>query len=590
MRTIRIRRLLSRSLVMVVGLLLFCLAPSGCRSDPFPSTVRPVDSAERVLTASALMDGFSFSGPLSETELTPPPIPAPAHSFSGRLELVGEKKDGFIKVLFGELESDYASLPEFNFELIQAGNYLIPVQRGLIIADHPTWNLILEPGLVWQEAADGDFSRASLPFTLIPKGGNSTFNGTLTFIFNDSQISKVWYQVTQETSSFAKANLWGLVDAVYHPTPPDAASQATSTAFTQEMTTRMPQKSLDDLAADYPGLDRSAFGSGVTPSDLTWVGLVVNGVNYLGGCRTRFGVYPYCDAMRAASFSTAKSAFVSIALMRLAQKYDASIRDFLIRAYVPEVATARGDWQSVTFNHTLDMATGNFDSPDFMADDNSQKMGLFFGAQPYSRRISAALDSPHATAPGTRWVYRTSDTFILTRAMNNYLQSREGQSADIFQFVVDEVYRPLSLGPGAFSTLRTADNVWHGQAEGGYGLWWIPDDIAKISQLLNQDAGAVQGTQILHPSDLAAAMQQDPSDRGVRIDNQRMYNNAFWATHYTQSSGFACEFWVIQMLGVSGNVVALFPNGINYYYFSDNQEFAWEAALRESDKIISLCP
>ena len=44
------------------------------------------------------------------------------------------------------------------------------------------------------------------------------------------------------------------------------------------------------------------------------------------------------------------------------------------------------------------------------------------------------------------------------------------------------------------------------------------------------------------------------------------------------------------MLGVSGNVVALFPNGITYYYFSDNQEFTWDAALRESDKIVPLCP
>ena len=41
--------------------------------------------------------------------------------------------------------------------------------------------------------------------------------------------------------------------------------------------------------------------------------------------------------------------------------------------------------------------------------------------------------------------------------------------------------------------------------------------------------------------------------------------------------------------GVSGNVVALFPNGITYYYFSDNREFTWDAALRESDKIIPLC-
>jgi hypothetical protein len=44
------------------------------------------------------------------------------------------------------------------------------------------------------------------------------------------------------------------------------------------------------------------------------------------------------------------------------------------------------------------------------------------------------------------------------------------------------------------------------------------------------------------------------------------------------------------MEGVSGNVVALFPNGVTYYYFSDNQEFTWDAALKEVNKIKPLCP
>jgi hypothetical protein len=94
----------------------------------------------------------------------------------------------------------------------------------------------------------------------------------------------------------------------------------------------------------------------------------------------------------------------------------------------------------------------------------------------------------------------------------------------------------------------------------------------------------------LHPGLLAAAIQRDPDDRGVKIDSQRMYNNAFWANRYTQANGFDCEFWVTQMLGVSGNVVALMPNGVTYYYFSDNQEFTWDAAVREADKIAPHCP
>jgi len=344
------------------------------------------------------------------------------------------------------------------------------------------------------------------------------------------------------------------------------------------------------INTEYPGIDVNAFGAGVSPEHMTWYGVVVNGVNYIGGCQTRYGTYPFCQSMRAASYSTAKSAFVSIALMRLAQKYDFDWDAMLIKDYVPEYTSSAGDWEKVTFNHTIDMSTGNYFTAGFMVDDESEKMGEFFGAQPYETRIKEAFSAPHKSDPGVKWVYRTSDTFILTQALHNFLQRMEGDSADIYQFVVDEIYQPLGIGPGFFTTMRTADNNWQGQAEGGYGQWWIPDDIARIGDYLLNEKGQVYGEQVLKPDLLAASLQQEPDDRGVRIDSQRMYNNAFWATHFSQSNGFDCEFWVPQMLGVCGNVVALFPNGITYYYFSDNDEFIFESALRESDKIIPLCP
>jgi CubicO group peptidase (beta-lactamase class C family) len=424
---------------------------------------------------------------------------------------------------------------------------------------------------------------------LTVKGGNATFNGTLTFLFDDTLVSKVWYQVTQETTSYTRANLWGLLEATYRAEKVPGAERIRAN-FAAEQAARMPVKPIAALAEAYPGLDLSAFGRGVTPEHLTWYGVVVNGVNYLGGCQTRFGLYPYCESMRATSYSTAKSAFVSLALMRLAQKYGAEVADLRIKDYVPEYAASPGEWERVTFNHALDMSTGNYVSPGFMTDDDSAKMGEFFGAQPFAERIKVAFDAPHQAEPGTRWVYRTSDTFILTRALQNYLQTREGPEADIYQFVVNEIYIPLKLGPGAYTTMRTADKDWQGQAEGGYGQWWIPDDIAKIGTFLIADGGQINSEQSLHPGLLAAAMQQETDERGVKIDSQRMYNNSFWANHYTPANGYDCEFWVPQMLGVSGNVVALFPNGITYYYFSDNREFTWEAALKETDKILPLCP
>jgi CubicO group peptidase (beta-lactamase class C family) len=546
-------------------------------------------AARSILTADALLNGMEATSPVDEGALAEPEGTAPpAYVFEGRLELVGEQDGGQIQVLRGELGPEYAYLPEFDFEFVQSNGSLIPVRRGLIIADHPRWNIILEPGRVWQESGDAGYSRASFPFMLVVKGGNSSFNGTMTFLFDADSVSKVWYQVTQETSTYTRANLWGLIDAAYHPgAVPDAAQIQAD--FSRELAAWLPTGPIEQLAQDYPGVDLSAFDRDVTPEHMTWYGVVVNGTNYVGGCRTRFGVYPYCQSMRAASFSTAKSAFVSVALMRLAQKYGPSVADLLIKEYVHEYAASPGDWERVTFNHTIDMSTGNYVSPAFMADDNSEKMGAFFGAQPYAERIKAAFDCPHAAEPGTRWVYRTSDTFILTRALHNYLQSREGSEADIFQLVVDEVYRPLGLGPGAYTTMRTADDGWQGQAEGGYGLWWIPDDVARIAILLNNDGGSIGGVQVLHPDLLAAALQHDPGDRGIQIDGRRMYNNAFWASRYDTSGGFDCEFWVPQMLGVSGNVVALMPNGTAYYYFSDNEEFFWDAAVRELDKIRPHC-
>ena len=556
------------------------------------SSATAVSPVRILLTYDNLMNGFDTSFPVDEAALTRPDDAGMARLvFNGRLQLHNQENVGELTVLRGnpDQEPEVPHLPSFDFAFVQNDDgYLIPAQRGLIIADHPYWNIILEPGRVWQEEGDNDYARVSFPFALVWKGSNATFNGTMTFLFNDDSISKVWYQITQETTVSTSMDMWGILDATYQAEPVANAEQIRD-AFTQELAHRFPTKPIEQLAEDYPGVDVAAFGSGVSPENMTWYGFVVNGVNYVGGCRTRYGQYPYCESMRAPSYSTAKSAFVSVALMRLAQKYDSAVPDLLIKDYVPETGTGPGDWSAVTFNHTLDMATGNYRSAAFMVDEEDWD-NPFWNEEYDEEIIAAALNWPHSQAPGRQWVYRTSDTFILTRALQNYLQTQAGNEADIFQFVVDEVYRPLQMGPGVFTVLRTKDNNWQGQPYGGLGMWWVPDDLAKISNFLNVDGGMIDGKQILHPDLLAAALQRDPNDRGVDKTYGGKYNNAFWADNYGASSGFDCEVWVPQMLGYSGIVVALFPNGTSYYYASDGREFTWETAVREADHIIPHCP
>ncbi len=546
-------------------------------------------SNRELLSLDDLMNGFNYESPVDESALT---IPSDAkeskHVFEGRLELIGESDIGEIKYLRGGTDIS-PNIPEFDYEFVQQDGYLIPVRRGLVLTEHDNWNYFLEPGRVWYEAGDGDFSRASFPFALSWKGSNAIHNGTMTFLFNDSGISKVWYQVTQETTVGTRFDMWGLLDAIYHQDLVDNSEQV-RTAFSKELADRFPAKPIEALADDYPNVDISSFGEGITPEAMTWFGFVIDGTNYIGGCETRYGVYPFCELMRAPSYSTAKSAFASVALMRLGQKYDQDVGSYLIKDYVPEAADSIGDWGVVTFDHVLDMATGNFRSSERMVDEEHWNTDPFWLEEYYDERIAAAFNWPHSAPPGSVWVYRTFDTFIVTRAMQNYLQTQEGMDSDIYNFVVEEVYRPLKMGPGVFSTLRTRDDNWQGQPYGGYGLWWIPDDLAKLSTFLNVNHGMINGEQILQPDILDDALQRDPTDRGVDRDGNGKYNNAFWADNYPLGDNSGCTVWVPHMYGISGILVALMPNGTTYYYASDNQEFVSMPTIQESNEIIPMCP
>ena len=579
-------------------------APPASTPTPMSGGVRPVpgdpltgsgDVARKVMTYRELMDGTTPAAPVDMTALGVPANAAfPKAVFEGRLTLHGEDAAGqfaAVRDLY-HYSADAARrhLPAFDFAFVQNGSYFIPVQRGLVITDHPFWNYILSPGRVWQENGDEGYTRVAFPFALVEKNANCTHNGVMTFLF-DSQghTSHVYYQITQETCMYFKANFWGMLAADYTP---EAVAQADALkeAFADEVAGQMPVRPFDELAADYPGINLTPFTSGI--GDMTFYGVVVDGVHYVGGGETRTGKFPFLRFMRAPSYSTAKSAFAALAYMRLGQKYGAQIADLRIADYAPEVGHAAGDWSQVTFDNALDMATGNYASARFEADESSAAMDDFFAAETYADKMAAALVWPHQAAPGTVWVYHTSDAFIFTQALQGFLQSREGEDADIFAFLVDEVYRPLGLGPGAFTTLRTSENNWQGRPLGGYGLFWIPDDLAKLSAFLNVNHGAAGGVQLLQPDMLAAAMQQNPDDRGLPTATAGfMYNNGFWAHRFTLRDGYACSFWVPFMSGYGGITVAMLPNGVTYYYVSDNGNFDWYDAVVEIDRSIKrICP
>ena len=569
-----------------------------------------------VLTDSQLLANMTPATPVDDTEgfAVPANAAAPSQTFEGALTLADPASRGSAQILRDDFGDDGASnspwrhLPPFSFQFVQNGSYLIPVKQGLVITGNPAWNYIVGPGRVWKEKSDKGYMRASFPFALVERNQNCVHNGEMTFLFNRRlrpDISKVRYQVTQETCLYFKLDMWGQLAATYSPGKVENA-EALEKAEASEVANRLPTKPLSALATDYPhsGIDIANFTRGFhSPSDITTYGLLINGVSYVSGCQTRYGAYAFCDNMRVPSYSLAKSSFAGVAMMWLGEQYGDEVYSRMIRDFVPEYVDG-GDWTSVTFNNAADMATGNYISTNREADEASPQEHAFLLAEPYSEKIADAFTPfPHKAVPGTTWVYQTNTSFILTQAMNRYLQQRQGSGADIFNAIRDSIFKPLHMSLGGLSTLRT-DNSASGKPFGGYGLFFIQDDIAKIGRFLNNDGGVISGadkTQVLDPVRLQESLFRtaNPATLGVAVAETRRpavpntfrYHNYFWAKYMTTAEfpQYSCNFWISFMSGYGGNAVLLLPNGVTYYIFSDGNEFIWYTAVNEINKIAPFC-
>jgi len=519
----------------------------------------------------------------------------PVNSFQGRLTLNGEESNGSATEVGGNNNLQYYSthLPQFAFDFVQHGSHFIPVTRGKIEGSDPSWALILEPGRVWNENGDSGYSRVAFPFALQERNNDCVFNGVMSFLFkDDGSISDVAYQIASETCLYLKANFWGKLDATY--TPASIAGAATiKTDYEAEVSRRMPVKPLSALATDYPGsgVTVANIGSDITAAHMSLYGVAYNGVHYSGGCQTRYGSYPFCAVLDVPSYSTAKSVFGGYGLMRLEQKYAGTQRSLGIDEWVSECTGSQ--WDAPTFEHALDMATGNYSSVTAHADESSQtKLDGFFYVNTHAQKVAFACGYPYKTTPGTTFVYHTSDTYLLGRAMNQYYKSQAGSSADFFNdVVVGEIYRPLGMSPTTYTSLRTQDAT--SQAHTGFGLIYVRDDVVKLGEFLNKAQGKIQGEQTLDAGMVTATLTL--GNGGLQAGSAAdRYNNGFWYYDLKQytAHNFGCSAakWVPYMSGYGGIAVALLPNGMVYYQFSDNEEFTWIKSAIELNKIAALCP
>jgi hypothetical protein len=541
------------------------------------------------LTAAMLEGPATPGAPVSDGAFRMPDdaLP-PQHRFEGRLELLGEDQsqiDTLYAVGWLDPAQATSTLPAFDREFVQCGHELIPVERGRVVGEDPFWDLVVGPGKVWSTPHDGGRSRAAFPFALTMKVENCVQNGVMTFLYDDTSVSQVRYQITQETCHFHRFDLWGQSAATYHPAAVAGATQIRSD-FADELEGRLELRALSELPAAHPGVDLGALDQGLTLADLSFRALLVGDTLYTDVCRTRFGSYAFCETMLLPSFSVSKTAFVSIATMALVKELGEDIHADLVGDLLPaQVAAAPGDWSAVTLEHLIDMATGHWQ----VAGQGDDAMGDFYLEFALANRLAASFLFPDQEPPGQRVVYLTPNYQIAAAVLDQELAAHAVVPADGFDYLVDRVLRPIGVPPESFASLRTWEGGGqnNGTAFGGYGMYLTPDGIAKIARFL-RDGGEIDAQPVLDPDRLRDTLFRNPADQGPPMYyGAWRYNNGMWGYPVP---GAACDAVAAVMFGVSGITVAILPNGVVWFAFDDAQEQPVDPVLQQAAAIAPYCP
>ncbi len=559
---------------------------------PFVPAVRAQseEAQDSVLSVQVILRG-AFLGPVDDAHFGPPAdASSPVHPFEGTLSIPEQSLPGMTA-----LRDPYERLavrevrrfPKLDLRLVMDGGALIPLEEGLRFTGHARWNAIVGAGRIWQ--VEEGLSQASLPFALVERNQNCTHNGVLSFLWNGSQVSPVAFQITQETCLYFKFDAAGALEARYRAGAV-AEREAVVSRYRRERSGRLPVRELRELERRPNGerVDHSAFQVDLDVADTLSSGVVLDRTLYTEPIRTRHGTYPYPDELRLPSYSTAKTAFAAAALLRLAEVYGSEVLGTPLGAYLD--IPGRRRLEDVTFENALDMATGHYVDPGEQVDEKSAVSEAdFFLEENLRKRLIHAASYPHREEAGKRWVYRSSDTFLLIAAMDRFLEKREGPGADIFEWVIREVFEPIGLSAGARRSVRTG-NRDDGLPFGGYGLFWTRDDLAKLAIFWGSDRGRAGGRQVLQPELLASAMQRrldDPGLAALHRGDAARYRLGMWARQVSlpNPAGVENAHWVPLMLGYGGIGVALVPNGSAYFYVGDGDRHAWIRAARELSRL-----
>ncbi len=504
------------------------------------------------------------------------PLNDPKHTFSGTLAIPESPMNTDPeKIRPGIINGKNTGLfPGVRIEFFTYKDFLVPVVRDVMEpqGSESFWQIIVSPGRVWSEAGDRGFSRASFPFALTNTFENETYNGIAMFLYNDTKVSFLRYQIVQQLTPYLLKSwfvAWGHYPVVYTPgTVKDNNKLAQE--FALELEHRTPLRDYSELIDKYGPELLDNIDSSIDPKLVLTSGFIIDDVIYAKSCKSSYGQYPYLYEMSHGVWSVTKSMVGLMSMLRMSQKYGDDVFNLKIVDYL-DVTAEHDGWDNVTFGDALNMATGigsgsNKTNPNNIHDgylvDQKEYNAWYLAPSAKEKLHHVFKNANHPWGPGINARYRDRDYFVLSGALDSFLKSKEGPNANLWYMMIEEVYKPIGIHHLPSNLTKEPDGR-AGVHHMGHGLYITLDDIAKITRLIH-NGGRHGNKQLLSATKLAEALYQTDK-RGLPTGSsnkfgKNTYHMGLWHEPYMTDEGYTVS--IPSMRGWGGISVILMPNGI----------------------------
>ena len=272
------------------------------------------------------------------------------------------------------------------------------------------------------------------------------------------------------------------------------------------------------------------------------------------------------------AYSLTKTIAGTLGVAAFEKKYGA-INDINITKIIKSCNDKK--WKNVTIENLADMTTGNYKSNVHSLDeDNISSLNFIFNLTTLDEKEDFACNQyPNKSKSNTKFVYHSSDTFLLGLALNNLLKERDEN--DFFNDLLIPIFDKKDFSEKIKYIRRTNDSAR--QPYSGWGMFFERNDLIKLNNLIRSKDRA----NFFSDKYSSEALQLTDDKGFIAINSSNIYyNNGLWSAKFSKEI-FNCkeDVYVPFMSGFGGITVVFLPNSMMYYYISDNYTFSLYSAV-----------